>query len=310
LSAIACDDDDSAGDVATRTASFQVDPGETVTCTFTNKAVGKIIIKKQTDPAGSTRSFEFTGAVNGSISAGRSLEATVSPGTHLVTETAVAGWAPQSITCDDTDSTGNLTTRTATINVAPAETVTCTFVNASGMTIDAGYTFSGFNSPAGVTIRGGDTVRLFGPGFRNVTEVCFLVKWHADVKGSRGSPQILWNGSPVAGLDQTPGVVGDNVVPGLPPELLKKASVRHFALMNYCTEPIVRSTDAVAGYPWTSLLVTPFGGTLESVGHDVTVTVKAGSSVLATIVVDGSTSKGGQVRVAWNKSKLVILPPT
>jgi hypothetical protein len=36
LTAIACDDDDSSGDVATRTATFNLDPGEAVTCTFTN----------------------------------------------------------------------------------------------------------------------------------------------------------------------------------------------------------------------------------------------------------------------------------
>ncbi len=36
LSAISCDNDDSGGDLATRTATFIAAPGETVTCTFTN----------------------------------------------------------------------------------------------------------------------------------------------------------------------------------------------------------------------------------------------------------------------------------
>ena len=35
-------------------------PGETVTCTFNNRQDGKIIVVKQTDPDGSTQSFEFT----------------------------------------------------------------------------------------------------------------------------------------------------------------------------------------------------------------------------------------------------------
>lgn len=38
--AISCDDDDSFGERATATATFMVDEGETVTCTFTNEPLG------------------------------------------------------------------------------------------------------------------------------------------------------------------------------------------------------------------------------------------------------------------------------
>jgi hypothetical protein len=38
LTAIACDDGDSTGDLATATVPFRVDAGETVTCLFTNSS--------------------------------------------------------------------------------------------------------------------------------------------------------------------------------------------------------------------------------------------------------------------------------
>jgi hypothetical protein len=51
-------------------------------------------------------------------------------GIYLVTETPIPrGWDLASIVCDDPDSTTNLGTATATIDVDPGETVTCTFTN-------------------------------------------------------------------------------------------------------------------------------------------------------------------------------------
>jgi hypothetical protein len=80
-------------------------------------------------------------------------------GTYTVTETLpVAGWSLTDISCTDPDggnSSGNVGTATATINVAVSETVTCTFTNKKDATVtitkdaipdsgqDFGYTTSG-----------------------------------------------------------------------------------------------------------------------------------------------------------------------
>jgi uncharacterized repeat protein (TIGR01451 family) len=53
LASIVCDDNSSArpstGTVTTRTAVFRLDPGETVTCTFTNRKRGSVTLKKTTN---------------------------------------------------------------------------------------------------------------------------------------------------------------------------------------------------------------------------------------------------------------------
>ena len=49
----------SSGDVATATATFELDPGETVTCVFVNVMDGSITIIKDADPEDGT-DFDFT----------------------------------------------------------------------------------------------------------------------------------------------------------------------------------------------------------------------------------------------------------
>ncbi|GAB4429140.1 MAG: hypothetical protein Kow0031_09570 [Anaerolineae bacterium] len=56
-------------------------------------------------------------------------------GVYTVTQAALNGWSLHDITCDDTDSSGNATSRAATINLATGETVTCTFNNIESNTI-------------------------------------------------------------------------------------------------------------------------------------------------------------------------------
>ena len=121
LTSIVCDDANSTGSAGTRTATFNVEAGETVTCTFTNTKLGTITIEKQTLPDGDSQTFNFTGEMLATLGDGQTSSKSVSPGTYPVTESAQAGWALTSIVCDDSNSTGNTGTRTATFVVAAGE---------------------------------------------------------------------------------------------------------------------------------------------------------------------------------------------
>jgi uncharacterized repeat protein (TIGR01451 family) len=128
LGSISCDDENSSGNIGLRRATFRVEAGETVTCTFRNRKRSEVIVKKVM--IGGADTFEFTGTPAGTISAsGATLSAEVSPGSYSSTEAPKAGWDLVSITCDDRNSTGDVATRTANFNTAPGEVVTCTFTN-------------------------------------------------------------------------------------------------------------------------------------------------------------------------------------
>jgi hypothetical protein len=131
LTDIVCNDTNSIGDVGTRTATFQLEAGETVICTFTNvQQPGTIIVEKQTDPDGAPDTFTFIGNATGTISDGqRIVVIDLPPGTYTSTETVPPGWNLTSIVCTDDNSSGDVGTRTATFRLKAGETVTCTFYN-------------------------------------------------------------------------------------------------------------------------------------------------------------------------------------
>jgi cysteine-rich repeat protein len=125
------------GDGLVNQTSEQCDDGNTNdadacsnSCTL-NK--GNIIVKKVM--VGGTDSFTFTGDVAGTVNTNNETITVndVLPGTYSSTESAKSGWDLNNITCNDptsgTASNGNTSTRTATFNVEPNETVTCTFTN-------------------------------------------------------------------------------------------------------------------------------------------------------------------------------------
>ena len=124
-------------DLANRKVTIDLKPAETVTCTYTNRKRGTIIVEKQTDPNGLTDSFGFTAASPLSPSTfslldnGTRTYANIIPGTYTVDEDAKDGFLLTSITCLDPsgNSAGDPTTRRATFRVAAGETVTCTFNN-------------------------------------------------------------------------------------------------------------------------------------------------------------------------------------
>lgn len=138
LTAVSCDDNGSAtvsgGDPSTRSAIFQLDPGEMVTCMFVNTRRATAVIAVITEPSDSTGEFTFTGVPSGTLPTGGSLVVTeLSPGTY--TSTAVDP-APDfeltEVTCDDQAgelaSSGDAATRSAIFNLDPGETVTCTYL--------------------------------------------------------------------------------------------------------------------------------------------------------------------------------------
>src|ERR671924_1710059 len=112
-------------------SNINVSPGETVTCTFTDRKRGSIIVKKVTNPSPdpSDTSFSFTaggGLSPSSFSLKNGQQQTFSnvvPGSgYSAAETVPSGWNLTSATCDDGSPVTN-------IDVGAGETVTCTFTN-------------------------------------------------------------------------------------------------------------------------------------------------------------------------------------
>jgi plastocyanin len=119
-------------------ASIALDPGETVTCTFTNTKRGSIKIIKDAVP-NHAQDFSFTTTGTGlsafnldddadNILSNNIIFGNLVPGAYSVTEGTVAGWDLSALTCSDT-STVDKTNRIATITLDPGENVICTFTN-------------------------------------------------------------------------------------------------------------------------------------------------------------------------------------
>ena len=102
-------------------------PGQSVTCTFTNQAIGTVMLVKNT--VGGDGSFDFVTDVPGlgtniqtSGGSGMTSASDVPAGTYSIVETVPAGWALESATCDDGSPPDALV-------LTANETVTCTFVD-------------------------------------------------------------------------------------------------------------------------------------------------------------------------------------
>src|SRR5207248_986362 len=181
LTSIVCDDGtsdtSSSGDVSTRTATFNVDPGETVNCTFTNTKDGSIVVKMVSASSSDAAKFTVTGDASGTIGDTQTITVNnLAPGTYTSTEAAKSGWDLTSLTCNDgssaTASSGDTSTRTATFKLDPGETVTCTFTNTKRGSIvvkkvtnpasDTTTSF-GFTGDAGGSIHNGETIEVDNP---------------------------------------------------------------------------------------------------------------------------------------------------
>jgi len=100
-------------------------------CTNILKPRGRIIIRKETDPAGNTSVFSFIGDLGAFDLAGdgASQSFIVVPGIYTVTESASAGWILTSISITDPDGGTSSADNTATIDLDAGEIITVAFSN-------------------------------------------------------------------------------------------------------------------------------------------------------------------------------------
>ena len=108
--------------------ALTLEAGEQVTCTFTHRQPGRIIVTKQTDPPNTPGVFQFTASYgNFSLSHGQSHDSGPLPAgtTYSVSEAPQPGWAILSAICTGDDDGTN----PAAIVLDPGEVVSCVFVN-------------------------------------------------------------------------------------------------------------------------------------------------------------------------------------
>ncbi|MEF3405161.1 prealbumin-like fold domain-containing protein [Agromyces sp. CCNWLW203] len=119
--------------------TITVQPGELVTCTYTNTQRGNIIVMKQTNPDESAESFDFTltGQSGFALTDDQAKSfLNIVPGQYTLAELAKAGWDVTSMTCSDEDPT---TDSPIAITLSPGETVDCTVLNTAtkgGVTVE------------------------------------------------------------------------------------------------------------------------------------------------------------------------------
>jgi len=204
LTSITCDDGNSSGNVGTRTATFVLDPDETVKCTFTNTKQGTISIVKDAAPDDS-QDFDFSGDL-GNFFLDDDTDPTLpntatfqyqAPGTYSVSEVSIpAGWNLSSIVCNDPDggTTTDLGTATANIDLDAGEGIVCTFSNIKQGTIsivkdavpdDAqDFGFGGdlgdftLDDDANATLPNSVTFSGLAPGDYNVSEASIPAGWN------------------------------------------------------------------------------------------------------------------------------------
>jgi plastocyanin len=235
LTGLVCVDSDAGGtastaDVATRSATINVDPGETVTCTFTNTERGTINIVKSTDPAGGA-GFGFTDDIAApnafALDHGQTETfADVVPGTFTVAEDDPGtDYELTGLVCVDSDaggtaSTADVAARTATINVDPGETVTCTFTNTLQLGAIGGYKFEDLNGNGvddadpplpGVIIRLTGTDDLGNPVDLMTTTGADGEYWFMDL---RPGTYTVTEDPPAEVVPTTPPTVSLTVAPG------------------------------------------------------------------------------------------------
>lgn len=140
LTTLRCDDQRSTSastaDLAARTATIRVDPGETVTCTFTNGQYDHIVVEKVTvPPGGAGFGFVFTDTnslpTQFSLNHGQLLTRTIdTTGIYGIAEESIpSGWDLVDVSCTGANATVNgaaVSVNLPTLNDTAAH---CTFTN-------------------------------------------------------------------------------------------------------------------------------------------------------------------------------------
>jgi hypothetical protein len=133
LTALACTGGTTSVDLAARTASITVAAGNTIICTFTNTKHATISITQAAINGNATFGFTSSNtglaAFNLTTSGGTATlaNASVLPGSYVITQVALAGWSLTALTCDN--GVVNLAARTATLTVSAGESYACTFTS-------------------------------------------------------------------------------------------------------------------------------------------------------------------------------------
>jgi hypothetical protein len=164
VSDVTCDDGNSArpstGDRTARTASFAIEAGESVICTFTNTKRGTLTITKETDPASDPQDFAFTPTGDGlspfsldtdsgntAFPASRSFVLT--PGTYSVSETLPeSGWDFTRVSCTSASGqsvvpAASTSSSAVTLTLAAGDVVTCTYRNTKRASFEVVKTVAG-----------------------------------------------------------------------------------------------------------------------------------------------------------------------
>ncbi|HRY21498.1 MAG TPA: hypothetical protein P5198_08305, partial [Flexilinea sp.] len=147
--------------------AIELDPGEVVTCTFTNTKRGLIRVDKNTIPSASTEMFNFEASWRDeliSLSDGSPIVESnwLLPGSYQISENVPEGWDLTSAVCES--SIEGDTEIPSAIELDPDEVVTCTFTNTERASLtlqkvvvnDNGGTMKAADFQASVTAGGSD----------------------------------------------------------------------------------------------------------------------------------------------------------
>ncbi len=140
LAQIQCSDGNSlvpsVPDLQNRAVTLNVEPGETVLCTFVNVQSGNVEIGVVTNPPDGAgfafdQSIDGTGSFTLDDSVARGFP-NVAPGAYLINQAAPSGWVLDAILCDDAASAlasvVDPTGQAVTVQVEPGEDVSCQFL--------------------------------------------------------------------------------------------------------------------------------------------------------------------------------------
>lgn len=235
---------------------------------------GSIIVEKQTIPDAAADSFTFSGTAAGTIGDGEQITvADIPMGTYSSTETVPAGWELTDITCDDANSSGNVTTGEATFNLDPGETVKCTFTNTKVHTLTVNTSGDGGVTavPDQTTFLHGETVELTAAADPGWT----FAGWSGSASGSENPLTVTMDGDKTitATFTQNEYTLTVNVVGGGSVDVVPDQAVYNYG-------DVVELT-AVANTDWS---FSGWSGAVSSTNNPISLILYSSETVTATFI--------------------------